>query len=152
MNFFPQYEWWMTPIVEGDYPELIKSVVAANSQEEGLSISRLPEFTEDEKAMMKGTFDFVGLNHYTSYLCWAAQPWDYPISSWYRDVAVDCYQPDDWEPGSGWLRNTPWGMRKILNFIKDRYGNPEVIITENGYSDGGEMEDYTRTNFHLVNI
>lgn len=27
---------------------------------------RLPKFTEDEKMLLKGSYDFLGLNHYTS--------------------------------------------------------------------------------------
>ncbi|KAJ8982300.1 hypothetical protein NQ317_001160 [Molorchus minor] len=138
----------MSPIIEGDYPELIKTVVAQNSEEEGLSKSRLPDFTDEEKAMMKGSYDFVALNYYTSYQCTPGGDWSSKISSFYRDIKVDCSQPDDWEPGSGWLRYTPWGMQKILNYIKDRYGNPPVIITENGYSDGGELKDEARVKYH----
>ena len=29
----------------------------------------------------------------------------------------------------------PWGVRKLLNHIRDTYGNPPVLITENGVSD-----------------
>ena len=28
---------------------------------------RLPKFSEDEKALIKGSLDFVGINHYTIY-------------------------------------------------------------------------------------
>lgn len=30
--------------------------------------SRLPEFTESEKQRIKGTYDYFGLNHYTTVL------------------------------------------------------------------------------------
>ena len=56
--------------------------------------------------------------------------------------------------GSEWLRMVPWGLRKLLNFIKDRYGNPPVIITENGVSDrNSSMQDDHRVNFyrHYIN-
>lgn len=29
--------------------------------------SRLPKFTEEEVKMVKGSMDFVGINHYTTY-------------------------------------------------------------------------------------
>ena len=42
--------WFANAIlVNGDYPEVIKANVARKSIEEGLSQSRLPEFTFDEK-------------------------------------------------------------------------------------------------------
>lgn len=39
-------------------------------------------------------------------------------------------------------------MRKVLNYIKDNYGNPPVIITENGVSDrDGTLNDVNRITF-----
>jgi len=43
-------------------------------------------------------------------------------------------------------------MRKILNWIKDHYNNPPVVITENGVSDDaehlGSLDDQQRIRFH----
>lgn len=33
---------------------------------------------------------------------------------------------------SYWLYNVPWGMYKALTYIKERYGNPTVFLSENG--------------------
>lgn len=46
------------------------------------------------------------------------------------------FQDPSWEEtGSTWLRPVPWGFRKVLNWIKNTYKNPPLIVTENGYSD-----------------
>lgn len=54
--------------------------------------------------------------------------------------------------GSTWLYEVPWGMRKLLVWIRDRYENPEVIITENGVSDDvqhyGSLNDQQRIRFY----
>ena len=49
---------------------------------------------------------------------------------------------------SGWLRVNPWGIRRLLKWIKDRYGNPPVYVTENGVSDKGEMMDVSRATYY----
>ena len=41
----------------------------------------------------------------------------------------------------------------MLNWIKDRYGNPDVIITENGWSDAvGYLDDSMRVYFYKYYI
>ncbi|XKL61923.1 hypothetical protein PGB90_001756 [Kerria lacca] len=51
----------------------------------------------------------------------------------------------------GWeFHTTPWGLKGVLRFIKDKYNNPPVFITENGYCDSGEFEDIERIAYHRV--
>jgi len=38
----------------------------------------------------------------------------------------------NFQAASGWLHIVPWGMFKLMKHIKEKYGNPPVIITENG--------------------
>ena len=61
-------------------------------------------------------------------------------------------------PGTdaSWLRMTSFGLRRILEYIKDHYGNPRIIITENGCTQAGEhdevgeraLEDYFRVDWY----
>jgi beta-glucosidase/6-phospho-beta-glucosidase/beta-galactosidase len=37
-----------------------------------------------------------------------------------------------WQTSSDWLFVVPSGMRKILGWIRERYNNPIIYITENG--------------------
>ena len=52
-----QLGWWADPIYFGDYPHSMRDRVGA----------RLPKFTESERALLMGSNDFFGLNHYTSW-------------------------------------------------------------------------------------
>lgn len=46
----------------------------------------------------------------------------------------------------------PDGLRKVLAWAKEEYNNPEIIITENGFSDKGEIDDQDRVNYYKVDI
>ena len=46
----------MDPLTSGDYPSSMRSLVG----------SRLPKFTKEQAKLVKGSFDFIGLNYYTS--------------------------------------------------------------------------------------
>lgn len=43
-------------MVYGDYPKIMRK----------LARNRLPTFTAEEKKLVKGAFDFIGLNYYTT--------------------------------------------------------------------------------------
>ena len=68
--------------------------------------------------------------------------------SLHQDVSRN--QPDEWPTsGSDWLRPVPWGMRGLLNWLKDEYDLP-VYITENGFSDPDipELNDEGRVTYY----
>jgi beta-glucosidase/6-phospho-beta-glucosidase/beta-galactosidase len=48
------------------------------------------------------------------------------------------------------LQVIPWGFRKLLNWIAKEYNNPPVMITENGYSDYGDLNDRERIDYLAV--
>lgn len=48
-----------------------------------------------------------------------------------------------------WLYEVPWGLRKLLNFIRTEYSDPEIIVTENGVADHtGSLDDQFRIKYH----
>jgi len=145
---------WASPIFKGDYPELVRDVIGNRSEAQGFETSRLPAFTEGEKEQIKGSVDFLGLNMYTSDL---TEPYDFPIDD--VSVAADngAYYTKDptwYQSGSFWLKVTPQGIRKTLNWIRLNYDNPPVIVTENGVSDNlGNIDDLSRIYYykHYIN-
>lgn len=51
------------------------------------------------------------------------------LSSWLLTLFTYWLQAN-----SIWLYIVPHGIRSLMNYIKQKYGNPRVIITENGNS------------------
>ena len=51
--------WFADPLYLGDYPDVMKERCG----------DRLPQFTEEEKVLLKGSCDFFGLNHYSTAYC-----------------------------------------------------------------------------------
>uniref|UniRef100_A0A2A4JPS5 beta-glucosidase n=1 Tax=Heliothis virescens TaxID=7102 RepID=A0A2A4JPS5_HELVI len=149
-----QCEWgvYTHPIFSdaGDFPPVLKEKVAAKSAEQGLFRSRLPEFTPEEVEYIKGSSDFFGLNHYTTYLVYRNESviGRYDVPSFYDDLGNIHYQPDTWDRGaSGFLKVIPWGFYKLLTQIRNDYSNPPVIITENGFSSYGGLNDDDRISY-----
>ncbi|KAI4468948.1 glycosyl hydrolase [Holotrichia oblita] len=65
------FGWFAKPIFseEGDYPQIMKGSIEYASKQEGLPKSRLPELTQEEIELIKGSADFLGINHYTTFYC-----------------------------------------------------------------------------------
>ncbi|KAG1945169.1 lactase-phlorizin hydrolase-like isoform X1 [Pimephales promelas] len=129
-----QIGWFAHPVFNGDYSDLMKDIIRERSLAAGRPQSRLPEFTPAEVARIKGTHDYFGFNHYTTVL---AYNMDYKNLQHYdADRGAGTETDRTWlDSGSFWLKVTPVGFRKILNFIKEEYGNPTIYITENGVSE-----------------
>lgn len=55
---------FMDPLVGGDYPLSMRRLVG----------NRLPRFTKEQSKLLKGAFDFIGLNYYTTYYAASLPP------------------------------------------------------------------------------
>ncbi|XP_072476471.1 cytosolic beta-glucosidase-like isoform X2 [Notamacropus eugenii] len=123
--------------IDGDYPAVLKSQVAAMSKKQGYPSSRLPEFTEEEKRMIKGSADFFAIQYYTACLA-KHQEYSEGELNILKDINTEVFPDPSWkvsQPGS-WISVTPWSIRKLLKYIKDLYNNPVIYITENGFPQG----------------
>ncbi|XP_018320779.1 myrosinase 1-like [Agrilus planipennis] len=134
----------------GDYPEVVKQAVANRSALEGFPFSRLPELTEEEIQYINGTADFLGVNHYMTYLAAPSDDDEIGEPSMEKDRGVSIWFDPSWEgAASSWLKVAPWGFRNLLMWLDNEYGYP-MYVTENGYSDYGEIDDSRRTNYYQL--
>ncbi|KAI4295869.1 hypothetical protein L6164_035867 [Bauhinia variegata] len=137
--------WFLDPIILGKYPEEMQEILGGD----------LPTFSSHDLVKLKSGLDFIGINHYTS------------------RYAKDCIF-SECEPGYGtsktggfalctsqrngifigeptaldWLYIHPQGMEKTVTYIKQRYNNLPMFITENGV---GEMENPNPTTQDIIN-
>eukprot|EP00211_Chloroparvula_japonica_P001742 CAMPEP_0119133958 /NCGR_PEP_ID=MMETSP1310-20130426/14756_1 /TAXON_ID=464262 /ORGANISM="Genus nov. species nov., Strain RCC2339" /LENGTH=538 /DNA_ID=CAMNT_0007124693 /DNA_START=78 /DNA_END=1691 /DNA_ORIENTATION=+ len=140
--------WFADPIFrDGNYPEIMREVLQ----------DRLPTFSEEEQKLLKGSSDFLGLNHYTT--TYAGVPsitrhlvnlyqiikmspsglksfkmaWRVMTARhhYFKDVNVLISLSDkEGMTDMGWPI-APWGMGKLLEYLHKEYNHP-IYVFENG--------------------
>lgn len=128
-----QLGWFAHPIFKtGDYPDAMKWQVGNKSELQGLPGSRLAMFTNDDKAYIRGTADVFCINAYTTKVIRQVTARLSP-QSFYNDQDIGEEEEGD-SPTTAikGQRAVAWGLRRLLNWIKEEYGDPEIYVTENG--------------------
>ncbi|XP_045820620.1 cyanogenic beta-glucosidase-like [Trifolium pratense] len=121
------FGWFMDPITKGNYPKSMRSLVG----------SRLPKFSKEESEDLKGSFDFLGLNYYSSYYATDAPHLRDARPAIQTDSLINATFQVNGKPlgpmsASSWLCIYPQGLRKLLLYVKNMYDDPIIYITENG--------------------
>ncbi|PIA35577.1 hypothetical protein AQUCO_03500146v1 [Aquilegia coerulea] len=125
-------DWFMEPIVYGRYPAIMRQSLG----------SSLPHFTKKESNLLKGSFDFIGLNHYAIVKVdeSTARP------SVQDDKLIDTrahalpagrfklLEKNLFRLKAPEQNSSEIGIPKMLRYIKEQYKNPTVLIHENGYA------------------
>ncbi|KAL8153862.1 hypothetical protein V2J09_011622, partial [Rumex salicifolius] len=117
---------FLDPVVYGNYPLSMRLLLG----------NRLPQFTPKQSKLLKRSFDFLGLNYYTSYYAMESLSVDRmnlsyttdshsTSSSFKNGVAIGE------STHSSWLYIYPKGLQDLLQYIKERYNDPFIFITEN---------------------
>ncbi|XP_062172031.1 beta-glucosidase 12-like [Alnus glutinosa] len=121
---------YLDPLTNGDYPYSMRSLVG----------KRLPKFTKEQSKLVKGSFDFIGLNYYTSNYAAYAPDLNSGNPSYFTDSLVNLTAERNGIPigpqaASSWLYVYPRGLRDLLLYVKEKYHNPLIYITENGIDE-----------------
>jgi beta-glucosidase len=118
--------WYLDPVLTGRYPEDTASL-----------LSFLPSPVEPgDLETISAPIDYLGVNHYTRQF--ARHDPGLPLFEFLVDVTHR-------EPGSEYTEMEweiyPPGIGEILARLRDDYGNPNVVITENGAATTEVVED-----------
>ncbi|KAG4978217.1 hypothetical protein AAZX31_13G261100 [Glycine max] len=144
--------WVLDPLVFGEYPPEMRSILG----------SKMPVFSPVEKSLIKGSLDFIGINHYgTLYakdcsLSTCSLGADHPIAGFLERTATRDGIPIGDPTGVPDFFVVPRGMEKLVEYIKIRYRNMPMYITENGYSQPPKpdvtihdlLQDFKRIDYH----
>ncbi|KAF2554578.1 hypothetical protein F2Q68_00013432 [Brassica cretica] len=104
-----------------------------------------PEDVEGGQRTVDRVLDFImGCSFYAK----ASEKPDYRQPSWATDSLVE-FEPKTVDgsvkigsqPSTAKMAVYAAGLRKLVKYIKDRYGNLEIIITENGYGEDLGVKD-----------
>ncbi|CAN6559367.1 unnamed protein product [Malus baccata var. baccata] len=149
------FGWFMEPLTSGQYPHSMQVLVK----------ERLPKFTQEESKLIKGSFDFVGMNYYTTHYS-SDQPHNNSANaSFLTDARVFESTELNGVPigppaASSWLVVYPKGIREILLYAKHKYNNPLIYITENGLDEFDDptlslpqsLNDTHRIDYHYHHL
>lgn len=130
------FGWILEPLVFGDYPEVMKKNVG----------SRLPSFTKVQCELIRGSLDFIGINHYYS-----VYVNDRPVETGVRDFNGDMsiyYRNSRTDPPAGQgaptnVPSDPKGLQLVLEYLKKAYGNLPLYVQENGKGSASDSLDDT---------
>ncbi|XP_056861080.1 beta-glucosidase 3 isoform X3 [Raphanus sativus] len=127
------FGWMLGPLVYGGYPYVMRRTIG----------SRLPDFSEEESELVKGSSDFVGITHYNAAIVTNIKPYFSGYSDFYSDTGITLTYPCN-DSSTGLLLDTcddtPWAMEGVLEYIKQSYDNSPVYILENGKSMKGDFQ------------
>ena len=113
--------------------------------------SRLPSFTKAQSEDVKGSLDFIGMNHYYSLYVN-----DRPLGKGTRDFVADIsiyYRGSKTDPPPGKAAPTsigpdPQGLRLMVQYLQEPYGNLPIYILENGYGSSNDtVHDNDRVDY-----
>ena len=109
--------WWVEPMMTGKYPE---SLVCYPKYAENMPENYAAELEYEFEKM-----DYIGINYYNPFFAVNDDKADLGFAG-YADstLPVDEY---------GFVQFAP-GLYDTVMFLKEKYGNPEMYITENGVS------------------
>ncbi|CAI9103195.1 OLC1v1001641C1 [Oldenlandia corymbosa var. corymbosa] len=150
-DFF--YGWFADPLAFGHYPQSMQDLVG----------NRLPKFTSAQSDLVKGSFDFFGLNYYSANF--AANTTrnvgtniSYSTDNNVLTSTIRNGKPIGEQEGNSMFFVYPKGLQDVLVYTKNRYNNPLVYITENGFVETGVnsvqvgVMDNQRINFYREHL
>jgi beta-glucosidase len=131
---------YLDPVFLGQYPDELKEIFG----------EAWPQWPQEDFDLIKQPVDYIGVNYYTRSVT-KHNEHNYPLKvSPVRQQAT--YTETGWEV-------FPQGLTDTLTWIRDRYKNPPVYITENGsafydppVAENGAIDDPLRLSYQKKHL
>ena len=127
---------WLDPIYKGRFPEDINKLIGFDSEK--------LVFSKEESKIVSTPIDFLGINYYTA----SVIEYDETRPPSYARGVPAIKEKDEMDTAI-----VPYGIYSITEEMMEKYGNPEMYITENGcaFTDSlthdNEVHDHRRINY-----
>jgi len=105
---------YLDPMLLGRYPAELQEIFG----------DAWPTWPEEDFALIAQPIDFLGINYYTRSVT-RADPEAWPLRAAGVRQRQATHTETDWEVFAP-------GLTDVLTWVKDRYGNPPLYVTENG--------------------
>ncbi|GMF09994.1 unnamed protein product [Phytophthora lilii] len=148
------FGWFLEPIVTGDYPAIMRERAG----------DRLPKFTSEESALLKGSYDIFMMNHYYSKAVTdcdseaSKTPCSSLTAGWESDKGVD---EDHVMPGTmqplpdkfgndycGRYTGYPPGYLDMIRYLHSYDPSVDILLTENGWCGNQEIENWEQLTYY----
>jgi beta-glucosidase len=139
--------WFSTPIVFGKYPDIMRERAGDS----------LPEFTEEEAAIVKDSYDLFMLNHYATK---AVVDCKSPLSTvkcsdqslgWESDLGIDesrappgarlSSKDENGQYNCKWFTGYPSGYLDTIKWMHAQNPKAEILLTENGWCGNDSIDN-----------
>jgi beta-glucosidase len=128
-------EQYLDPALLGTYPPELREIFG----------EAWPEWPADDFTLIRQPLDFIGINYYTRSVTHAAT--SYPLNTGAVKQPLGTYTETGWEV-------FPQGLTDTLQWVKQRYGDIPMYVTENGAAffdppaaDNGRVRDPLRIDY-----
>jgi beta-glucosidase len=132
---------YLDPVFKGEYPAELREIFG----------DAWPEWSDEDMRLIRQPIDFIGVNYYTR-----------KVERYHPDYlplrTKHVPQPQNMEADTRW-EVFPEALTRILLWVKDRYGNLPIYITENGasfydppHTIDGRVEDPLRVEYYRQHL
>lgn len=145
--------WYLLPIVTGDYPSVMTERAGDNMQ----------TFTAEEKQLLKGSYDLLMLNHYSTKLITDCDSDRSTIecsslTGYNRHVGVDSSRfpkgsrrastNQDGQFNCDWFAGYAPGYLETIRWMHDKDPTADILLTENGWCGNETIKNLDQLWYH----